>query len=298
MRTVVDNLQEMADELGNLLEALLLNHSAIYRWNEPGSPVVSITVYGDYAYEGLGEEGCRIQAKLLEEYHRFQALLKVLLSGQSKESRKTLSEADHLLQRTIEQEHTWCESTQEALDKALEALQTQVGLLRRLYDPAEGQAVYVPDTNALLYNPRLETWTFADTPKFAIVLLPTVLSELDTLKINHRNPTVRNKAETLIRMIKEYRRRGALREGVPLVRGASEILTIATEPKMGDSLPWLDPESKDDRLLAGVVEVMRSRPHSPVTLITGDINVQNKADFARVPYVEPPKLPQRKGPSQ
>ena len=45
----------------------------------------------------------------------------------------------------------------------------------------------------------------------------------------------------------------------------------------------------DDRLLATVVEVMRLHPHSPVTLVTRDINLQNKAEFACIPFVEPPE---------
>jgi hypothetical protein len=41
-------------------------------------------------------------------------------------------------------------------------------------------------------------------------------------------------------------------------------------------------------LLAGVIEVMRIRPRSPVLLVTRDINLQNKAEFADVPFIEPP----------
>ena len=33
---------------------------------------------------------------------------------------------------------------------------------------------------------------------------------------------------------------------------------------------------------------MRQRPHSPVVLVTRDINLTNKADFARVPVIDPP----------
>lgn len=237
----------------------------------------------------MDEKGQQVQAKLLEEYRRFHTFLSALLKEQPRDSLKLLSETNTLILRTIEQEYTWCKTTQEALDKATGALQSQIDLLRRLYDPAEGEATYVPDTNALLYNLRLETWTFKETPTFTIVLLPVILSELDALKINHRNETVREKAETLIRMIKEYRRRGRLAETVPLVKGTSDIMTIATEPDMGAYLPWLDSENRDDRILAAVIEIMRIRPRSPVVLISRDINLQNKAEFARVPFVEPPE---------
>lgn len=289
MRTVTDNLQDMAHGIQRLLEDLLLNHSSIYMWNTPGGSVVVISTDGNYAYKELGEEGRQIQAQLLEGYRHFYALLTILLKGQPEDSLRGLSQANTVMSRTIEQNHTGCQNTQEALDAAVQALQTQLKLLNRLYDSSNGKATYVPDTNALLYNPDLESWTFAEIPKFTLVLLPIVLSELDTLKVNHRNEEVRKKAEKLIRKFKEYRRRGKLTEGVPLVGDATSIQTIATEPNMETSLPWLDPTNADDRLLAGVIEVMRARPRSPVVAVSRDINFQNKAEFAHIPFAEPPE---------
>ena len=289
MRTVTDNLQEVAKGIQELLENLLLNHSSIYEWNRPGGPIVVISAHGNYAYRELDEAGRRIQSKALEEYRRFSALLNVLLRGQPKDSLRFLSKSDTVLTRTIEQQHTPCKNTQEALDRAVEALQAQLDLVKHLYDSSSGEAAYVPDTNALLYNPGLETWAFDKTPKFTLILVPAILSELDALKINHRNETVRQKAETMIRQIKEYRRRGNLTEGVPIVKDKIDIVAIATEPSVETSLPWLDPENKDDRFLAAVIEVMRNRPRSPIVIVSRDINLQNKAEFARIPFVEPPE---------
>ena len=161
--------------------------------------------------------------------------------------------------------------------------------MNRLYDSTNGETKYVPDTNALIYNPDLESWAFSETPKFTIVLLPTVLSELDKLKMNHRNEEVRKKVEKLIRKIKEYRRRGSLISGVTLVKDKIKIQAIAVEPDIESSLPWLDSDNNDDRLLAGVIEVLRARPHSPVLIVSRDINFQNKAEFANIPFLEPPE---------
>jgi hypothetical protein len=55
-----------------------------------------------------------------------------------------------------------------------------------------------------------------------------------------------------------------------------------------ETLPWLDPSVPDDRMLASTVEAMRTHPRSTVALVTGDISLQNKATFARVPFLEPP----------
>jgi hypothetical protein len=72
-----------------------------------------------------------------------------------------------------------------------------------------------------------------------LVLGPSILVELDELKINHRNPDVRQKTEGLISRIKGFRTRGQLTQGVPLRKPASTIRAIATDPRLDDSLPWL-----------------------------------------------------------
>lgn len=289
MQTVTGNLEQMAAEIRDLLEKLLLNHSSIYLWNTPGGPVLFISADGNYSYRDLDESGRRVQARLLEEYRRYQVFLEVLLKDLPRDSLEQLSECSTVVSRTIEQEDTWCKNTQEALDKATEALQCQLRLLGQLYDPSEGEVAYVPDTNALLYNPRLEKWVFEETPRFTMILVPTVLSELDALKINHRNENIRERAELLIRKIKEYRRRGMLTAGIPAVKDKIDILAVATEPDIRQSLPWLDPGNNDDRFLAAVIEIMRARPRSAVALVSRDINLQNKAEFARLPFVEPPE---------
>src|SRR5712691_3817241 len=142
---------------------------------------------------------------------------------------------------------------------------------------------------ALLYNPKLESWQFSDFRCFTITLTPTVLSELDRHKVEHRNTDVRERADKLIRQIKEYRRRGRLTDGVPLIKSASRIRALAVEPKVEEALPWLDPQSNDDRILASMIEIMRQNPRSPVMLVTRDINLQNKAETARVVFIEPPE---------
>jgi len=289
MKTVIDNLRDMADEMDGMLQTLLLKYSSIYKWNVYNGTVVVISTQGDYAYRDLQEAGRQIQAKLLEEYRRFGWLCRILLREQPNNVLEKLSEAETIMFQTIQQQYTWCETTQEALTKAIEALQTQIKLLRNLYAPATGDNFYVPDTNALLYNTSLEKWEFEGVPSFTLVITPPILSELDALKINHHNETVRQKAVALINQIKEFRRRGKLNEGVILVKGKSTLLAIATEPNMKNTLPWLDPSNNDDRFLAIVIEVMRIRPRSIVLAVSRDINFQNKAELARVPFVEPPE---------
>jgi hypothetical protein len=153
MQTVTENLKQMAEQIRTDLQELLLNHSKIYMWNEPGSMVITGR---PYAYRELAEDGRQLQAKLLEHYQHFQAILEVLLRGQPRDTLRALSDTQRLLLNTIELQHTSARNVQDAFSRADEALTQQEALLARLYDPSAGDAVFVPDTNALLYNPALE----------------------------------------------------------------------------------------------------------------------------------------------
>jgi len=163
-------------------------------------------------------------------------------------------------------------------------------LLNRLYTISQNKFVIVPDTNALLFNPDIQNWSFDLIEKFSIVLMPTVLSELDKLKVDSRSESVRQKSEKLIRQIKEYKRRGKLTEGVTIVKNKIQLVAIAVEPKNSASLSWLDLDNNDDQLLASCFEIMRQMLNSQVILSTRDINLQNKAEFAHLSFVEPPKV--------
>ncbi len=286
MKTVYENVREWSERIAGLL-AELQKQSSIHRWNYNTGGVIWLG--SDYSWTKLGDEARPIQSRVLEEYRRFSALVNVLFKGQPKDTLASLKESDVKVLEVIQQDGiTWSQQADEAFSAATEALRSNVELLKRLYDGADGRVSFVPDTNALLHNPSLEAWRFDDVPNFTILLLPTVLAELDALKVNHRVEEVRKKSERIIRQVKEYRRRGRLTEGVTIVRDVSELVAIATEPSVSDSLPWLDSSNNDDRLLASVVEVMRQRPHSPVILVTRDVNLQNKAEFACVPFCEPP----------
>lgn len=268
----------------------LMSRSGIHpERNDPDSSVVFINTDGSNWWNPLDIEGQRVQDRVLEDYRPYRDLVRVLTRGLPSDGQNAFAEADDCITKHVEQQRaTWCESVREAKTKTLEAVDAIQRLLERLYS-IEGETIAVPDTNALLAAPAIDCWRFEGCERFTIVLMPTVLSELDELKVAHKNPDVRAKAERVIRQIKELNRRGDLRVGVPVVAGRITARSVAVEPKVGESLPWLDPGNNDDRLLASVVEVIRRNVRAVVVLVTGDINLQNKANHARIPVVEPPE---------
>lgn len=288
MKTVSELVSERGAELLSLLEMLLRDHSSLYLWNRPGSGILNVS--GDHAYRVLEVDGKQLQAQLLEEYTDFADLVGVLLRTQPDKARKAHEKRRKAVLAAITQEgSTWHKSIDEEWASASKALRSQIESIRNLYSASsEGTVVVVPDTNALLWNPGLEDWSFTDIRSFDVWLVPVVLGELDSLKVNHRNAEVREKAEALVRRIKGYRDRGNLRDGVPLRTGLSRLFSVAVEPDFGASLPWLDSSNADDRLVATFIEVMRRNPRSPVVLVTRDLNLQNKMEFGRLPFMEPP----------
>lgn len=288
MNTVRDNIQQLGNEMSKLLTELLSQHSAIYRWNTPDEDSPFVWAGSDYAWKPLTVDGRKVQSQLLREFEVFTALVNALLHNQAEDTIHRYNEYVPEIKKLIEQnERPWEKHPSEALPKGAEAIQGIVTLIDRLYS-GKADTLFVPDSNALISSPLLEKWTFPDIPTFTIVFTPAVLQELDGLKINHRNKEVRDKAEQVIRQIKEYRRRGNLSTGVPILSNKITAKAIATEPNFTNSLPWLDPGNKDDRIIASAIEVMRANTTSPVAIVSGDINVQNKADFARIPCCEPP----------
>lgn len=64
----------------------------------------------------------------------------------------------------------------------------------------------------------------------------------------------------------------------------------AAKPDFGSTLPWIDSSIEDDRLIAACIGIAREHVHSPVALVTRDINMRNKAVLAGIPFVEPPYM--------
>lgn len=257
--------------------------------NRPSSSVVFIGP--NYVFDDLTVDQKRLQSQLLEDHRHFFALIRALLRTQPDEVQEKIEQHDQTIREAIEQTHcVWHSTTGKVMAAVRQAVDELCGVLSCLYDPTEGAVVLVPDTNALLGRPAFQDWAFEDIPRFELLLVPAVLSELDSIKVEHRNPNVRDKAKAIIRQIKEYRRRGSLSEGVNVVAHRIRLRSMPTEPQVDQALPWLDPHSPDDRLLASCVEAMRLHPRSRIALVTVDINLQNKAEFARIPFREPPDV--------
>lgn len=287
MRTVTENLEDAAASIRALLDDLFPANISLRDLNQRDDDV--FIAGPSHIFPQLGSEQRRIRSRIGAELDHFMAVVHAMLPSRPKASRRSVSQAEKALRAVADQTHVGYSSTDAAKAGVSAALDELLALISDLHDDSEGDVLLVPDTNALLSSPALESWTYGDLGAFQLVLVPTVLAELDELKVSHRNSDVRDKANALIRQVKEYRRRGKLTAGVPVVRNRITLRALAVEPDLDASLPWLDRANADDRILASCVEVMRTHPRAVVVLVSGDINLQNKAEFALIPFLEPPE---------
>lgn len=290
VRTVAENIRLAGDSLLDRIKALLGENAYLRDINEEPSTV--FFVGPSCSFNELPIEKKRLQSSLIEEQIRFIEVVRSLLRLQPASIQKSVDNWEQTIKEIIEQTHlVWYSTTDQAMDDAKRVINEIYDAINCLHDSSEGLAVLIPDTNALIYSPAFQSWNFESFERFEILLVPTLLEELDSLKVKHQNPEVRQKAQNIIRQIKEYRRRGPLNDGVTIIANKISLRTFAVEPHVEDALPWLDKTSCDDRILASCVEAMRMHPRSVVTLVTGDINLQNKAEYSRIMYIEPPELP-------
>ena len=66
------------------------------------------------------------------------------------------------------------------------------------------------------------------------------------------------------------------------------VRMIAHEPTFKRTLSWLDRSNNDDRIIASVIEIQQANPTAHVIVVTGDMNLQNKAEMAGIPFAEVP----------
>jgi hypothetical protein len=170
--------------------------------------------------------------------------------------------------------------------KAHEAVTRQLEVLNSLPSAHEAAStVLVPDTNALIFNPAVESWNVGND-RIVITVLPQVIAELDGKKMD---PLIGEKAKSLIRRFKEFDRRGDTLVGVPVI-GKVVFREVAIDSNFGGAPSWLNKRNADDRILAGALDIAQRELASCVILVTRDRNMQNKARRLALPYVDAEEL--------
>lgn len=143
-----------------------------------------------------------------------------------------------------------------------------------------------PDTNVFLHFLRLDdqAWTeFLPTEECEIVVVSTVVSELDEKK-QHPNSKLRKRARAAIEWLLSQRdvNQETLLNGLTLRFHMDEPHSTLKES------PNLDPDCRDDRIIASVMEYVRGQgTHS--TILSNDAGLLLKAESAGIESFRPPE---------
>jgi len=277
-------LSQIEKEILKLIEASTIKE---FR-NDPFSSVVFISP--PYYWGETDENQKRIQMEIKMIYIPWIESFRLLFKNASLEVKKQIDETDIAIISYVEKNADWGlpATIEEAKIQFKNKIKTFYDLLRMVEDKNRRALIIVPDTNVLITSPDIAKYSeVVGETQYTVMLVPTVLSELDKLKITGREKEFRDKVTSVINRIKGLRLQGSLLEGVK-VNKTITVKMIPIEPNFTNNLHWLDPTNNDDRIIASTLEIQRLDPSAIVTLMTSDINLQNKAEMANLPFVEPP----------
>lgn len=285
MPSIAARLQSDLDDLTDRI-ADLIRELPIQSLNRYGSNVVIIAPA--HYWGNASSKQLKDQLAIKRDYEEWFEILQSVFAKATDDLTRRIQKADGQLRQWIELSSNWSISYDRTTTE--EKLRTDTELFSELLavlDPnGSAEVILVPDTNAIVGQPDpIEYKTIASDDTFVFLLLPTVLAELDTLKINHRNPDFRKKVNKVVTRIKGWRNQGSLLDGVTVDRTIT-IRAVARDPDVKNTLTWLDENNQDDRIIASVLEMQSTYPNARVVLVTGDINLSNKAELARIDTAE------------
>ncbi len=286
LKTFVDRLKNDLDNIKQTMFELLDNSRVLHRRDDPYSNVVFIAP--EYYWDKTTDKEQLLQIELKRKYGQWIESFKIFVKNSPEDSLRTVEETNIFVIDWIEKNSNWSipRTTEEAKSVFENRIQFFYDTLNIYSNTGYQSMIIIPDTNAIIQRPTPEDYQLiSGVDRLSIVFLPTVLSELDMLKIKSFNPEFQKKVKSVISRLKGYRQQGNLLEGVT-VNKSIELRMVASEPNFDKTLSWLDRENNDDRIIASALEIQRDNPSSTVCIVTSDINLQNKTEMAKLSYLD------------
>ncbi len=277
MSSYIDKIKQLGQEILFLKDDLFENSRISKRRSREGV----IYLGNPYSWTGTDE---KIHMKAVNLYKEFYEKFHLLLIHATDNQYKSLDKSHKKLLGLIELEK---KQTPGSIERAKMIFNQEYKNLESYLDllvKDDFKTILIPDTNALIIQPDPNIYSrLVDKKNFTFLLTPTVLSELDKLKMFHRDDNVRNKARSVIKRLKGYNKQGDVLKGVTVNKTIC-VQMIATEPDLSRTLPWLDKDNMDDRIIASGLDVQINRPSDKIILVSADLNLQNKAKLALLDF--------------
>ena len=286
MKTYIEIQRETLSALEEKLCAFISTVRIREFRNDPNSGVYVLT--HPYFYDtAISDEQKRAQIELMKVFREWEEHSLLLTINMPKTTAEQLQESNDFLRMQIELESDW--GTEQTSEQNLNQVRERIAAVQSVLKPFDDKSrtILAPDTNALISDPEFNEYTKIAGEEIVIIVFPTVLQELDNLKVTHREQDFRRKVDSVIRRIKGLRQQGSLIAGVKVNKSITVVM-IAAEPDFDHTLSWLDRNNNDDRIVASAIEYWRTNPSDRLILVTSDLNLQNKLELAKIPYSEPP----------
>jgi len=281
--SIAINLRKSHRELTEKLAGLVKSINVRFSSYPPGA-----IGFPDHHWGELDAIQRKTQLDLKREFGQWTEIMDIVLMNAPKQINRKLKIAKEKFSEWIEFGSNW--SINENPEHNEMKMREDAERFNELFDILDvngSETVFIiPDTNSLIKQPDPAHYrSIVGEESFSMLLLPSVLSELDKLKNLHKNIDFREKVKKVIDRVKGWRIQGSLLDGV-IVDNSIIIRAIPREPNMELTLSWLDNTIIDDRIIASVLEIASTHPASRVVLSTADINLQNKAELAKIECVD------------
>jgi hypothetical protein len=278
---MINKLINSLDNISNSMLVLMDEIPLVYKQNKsiPGYTMIAPEFYWE-----LDNTHVLKQMKLLNQYHIFIEVLRIYFQKAPVNLIRKFESANKNIRSSLDfnGENSDKGTTISNFKNKIDELN---GFINILNSDSSEEIILVPDTNSLIREADPHKYVTLHGHKFTFLLLPSVLSELDSLKMNFGRPELKEKAKKIIKRIKGWRKQGSLNQGV-ILHSTITVMTEFKEPNMSKTLSWLDSNTNDDRIIASIINLHIKEPSSRVVLVTGDINLQNKADAAFIEVAE------------
>jgi hypothetical protein len=194
----------------------LLDASTITRVHHPdGGGFVFIAP--PHVWGPMEDADRRLQMNIKNRYTTIFEHVHLLFDNAPEDMRRQLDQADKLVSAVIERKYdSYIQSTIAQMKAVVaESFRVYYDLIALKEGGAAGEMIVVPDTNAIIAVPDVPRYAeVVGRSDYTVLLVPTVLHELDQLKVVHRDREFRDKVESVIRRIKGWRGQGRLSDGV------------------------------------------------------------------------------------
>lgn len=281
-QTFLEKVESQLNELFPVIDEMMDNSSIFYRDDNRSSDNFIVIGAPKYHYSKRDE---KTQILAREKLTTFISHIELILEHANPNTIQKTKETEKHLLGFISQGRGHVPSS---TDSGKQFFRRECSIYQeflKLFHKQESQLILVPDTNSLIQFSDPASYRKLFNEPFTFLITPTVLSELDKLKINHRNEEFRNKVKSVIKRLKGFRNQGNVLEGVTVDKTITIKMT-AVEPDFSKTLKWLDPVNEDDRIIAGILELQVRNPADRLVLVTSDINLQNKAQAAMLNYTD------------